>query len=94
MPQPIQLHVTATQPYRGRHWAPDDEDPRDAATADSVSATTVDPAPDEAPQPVLVAAPADSDPDGSDTALAAAEAEDAPAPRKRKLFAVRGGKAR
>jgi hypothetical protein len=92
--RPIQLHVTATQPYRGRHWAPDDDELRDAATADSATETTPATDSDEVPQPVLVAAPTDSDADGSDTAPAAAEVEDAPAPRKRKLFAVRGGKAR
>ena len=95
MRRPIWLHVTATQPYRGRHWAPDDEDElRDAATADTASQTLVDTADDEAPQPVLVAAPPDSDLDDSDTATAAAEVDDAPAPRKRKHFALRGGKAR
>jgi hypothetical protein len=88
--------VTATQPYRGRHWAPDDEQAhRDAATADTASPATLDPtADDDGPQPALVAGPTDSDPDRGDTAPAEAEVEGAPAPRKRKVFALRGGKAR
>ena len=88
----MHLHVTSAQPYRGRHSAPDDDELRDAATADSVQ-TALDPAPDDVAEPALVAVPTESDADG-DTTPPVAEAEDATAPRKRKLFALRGGKAR
>ncbi len=84
--------MTATQPYRGRHWAPDDDELRDAATADSVQ-TALDPAPDDVAEPALVAVTTDSDAHG-DTTPPVAEVEDTPPPRKRKLFALRGGKAR
>ena len=44
-------------------------------------------------QPALVAVTTDSDAHG-DTTPPVAEVEDTPTPRKRKLFALRGGKAR
>ncbi len=51
MRQPIHLHVTTIQPYRGRHWAPDEDESPDA-TADTDSqtatlATLLEDAPDE-----------------------------------------------